>query len=223
MFLVGEPWPKLIFLLALHDQTYTNNCLDNFFVGHKSVPKLKTRISSHVSILNHSLVWFVQADVSIPVCLFLRIAMLLFQPNSRKTCSIISLNLMPLVSPYLSKAYQLNPWPCNLYDGHRNMLGTELTVSHRTPSSIYFRSWPYFVRFIGPWSVWLSTCNYPYRWSISLYIVTLAQSICVAQDLLLVTSDNGVVTKTDGAATKPRASCGCIHMVALLSTRWYHG
>ena len=45
-------------------------------------------------------------------------------------------------------------------------------------------------------------------WSISLYIVTLAQSIGVAQDFLLVTFGNGVVTKTDGAVTKPRASCG---------------
>jgi hypothetical protein len=56
-----------------------------------------------------------------------------------------------------------------------------------------------------------------------LNIVIQTQSICVVRDLLLVTSDNGVVTKTDGAATKPRASCGCIHMVALLGTRWYHG
>jgi hypothetical protein len=45
-------------------------------------------------------------------------------------------------------------------------------------------------------------------WSISLYIVNLAQPIGVARDFLLVTSGNGVVTKTDGAATKPRASCG---------------
>jgi hypothetical protein len=43
---------------------------------------------------------------------------------------------------------------------------------------------------------------------VSLYIVTLAQSIGVAWGFLLVTSGNGVVTKTDGAATKPRASCG---------------
>jgi hypothetical protein len=56
-----------------------------------------------------------------------------------------------------------------------------------------------------------------------LYIVTLAQFICAVRDLLLVKSDNGVVTKTDGAVTKPRASCECTHMVALLGTRWYHG
>jgi hypothetical protein len=41
-----------------------------------------------------------------------------------------------------------------------------------------------------------------------LYIITLAKSICVVRDLLLVMSDTGVMTKTDGAATKPRASCG---------------
>jgi hypothetical protein len=41
-----------------------------------------------------------------------------------------------------------------------------------------------------------------------LYIVTLAQSIGVVWDLLLVTSGNGVMNKTDGAATKPRASYG---------------
>jgi hypothetical protein len=41
-----------------------------------------------------------------------------------------------------------------------------------------------------------------------LYVVTLAQPIGVARDFLLVTSGNGVVTKTDGAVTKPRASCG---------------
>jgi hypothetical protein len=88
------------------------------------------------------------------------------------------------------------------------MLGAELTVSHRTPFINKFRLWPYLVRFIGPWSIWLYTCNYSYRWSISLYIVILAQSSCVVRDFLLDTSGNGVVTKTDGAATKPRASCG---------------
>jgi hypothetical protein len=35
----------------------------------------------------------------------------------------------------------------------------------------------------------------------------------VARDFLLVTSSNGVMTKTDGAATKPRASCECTHMI----------
>jgi hypothetical protein len=114
---------------------------------------------------------------------------------------------MPLVSPDLSKAYHLNLWPCNLCDGHRNMPGAELTVSHRTPF-IKIRLWQYLVHSLGPWSTWLSTCNHSYRWSISLYIVTLAQSNCVVRDFLLVTSSNGVMTKTDGTALKPRASYG---------------
>jgi hypothetical protein len=46
-----------------------------------------------------------------------------------------------------------------------------------------------------------------YRWSLFLYIVILAQYICAAWDFLLITSGNGVMTKIDGAATKPRASC----------------
>jgi hypothetical protein len=52
-----------------------------------------------------------------------------------------------------------------------------------------------------------------------LYIVTLAQSIGVTRDFLLVTSGNGVMTKIGGTALKPRASCGCTHMVVLLGTR----
>jgi hypothetical protein len=54
---------------------------------------------------------------------------------------------------------------------------------------------------------------------VSLYIITLAQYIGVARDFLLVTSSNGVMTKTDGVVTKPRGSCECTHMVALLGTR----
>jgi hypothetical protein len=54
---------------------------------------------------------------------------------------------------------------------------------------------------------------------VSLYIVTLVQSIGVVQDFLLVTSGNGVMTKIGGTMLKPRASCGCTHMVALLGTR----
>jgi hypothetical protein len=57
---------------------------------------------------------------------------------------------------------------------------------------------------------------------VSLYIVTLAKSISVARDFLLVMSGNGAMTKTDGAMTKPRAFYGCAHMVVLLGTRWYH-
>jgi hypothetical protein len=51
------------------------------------------------------------------------------------------------------------------------MLGAELTVSHRT-SFIKFRLWPCLVHFIGPWSIWLSTCN-RLMGRVSLYIVTL--------------------------------------------------
>jgi hypothetical protein len=54
----------------------------------------------------------------------------------------------------------------------------------------------------------VSTCNHSYMWSISLYIVTRAQSIYATWDFLLVTSSNGVMTKVDGAMTKPRASDG---------------
>jgi hypothetical protein len=36
-------------------------------------------------------------------------------------------------------------------------------------------------------------------------------------------SGNGVMTKLDDAATKPRAFCVCTHTVVLLGTRWYHG
>jgi hypothetical protein len=43
---------------------------------------------------------------------------------------------------------------------------------------------------------------------VSSYIATLAQSIDVVRDFLLVMSGNGVMTKTDGTALKPRASCG---------------
>jgi hypothetical protein len=56
-----------------------------------------------------------------------------------------------------------------------------------------------------------------------LHTDILVQSIGVARDFLLVTSSNGVMTKTDGAVTKPRASYECTHMVVLLGTRWYHG
>jgi hypothetical protein len=58
--------------------------------------------------LDHALVRLAQADVPYPVCLFLRIAMLLYHPNPGKRCLIIFSSLMPLVSSYLSKAYQLN-------------------------------------------------------------------------------------------------------------------
>jgi hypothetical protein len=71
--------------------------------------KLGSRVHCHISILDHALVRLAQADVPYPVCLFLRIAMLLYQPNPGKTCPIIFLSLMPLVSSYLSKAYCRGP------------------------------------------------------------------------------------------------------------------
>jgi hypothetical protein len=87
------------------------------------------------------------------------------------------------------------------------MLGAEVTVSHRTPSPTNLGSGhALFIssghNLFGSLLVTILTGR------VSLYIVTLAQSIGVARDFLLVTSGNGVVTKTDGAATKPRASCG---------------
>ena len=53
------------------------------------------------------------------------------------------------------------------------MLGAELTVSHHTPFINQFSLWPYLACFIGPSSIWLSTYNPSYRWSVSLYIITL--------------------------------------------------
>jgi hypothetical protein len=99
--------------------------------------------------------------------------MLFYQPNLEKTCLIIFLSLMPLVFSCLSKAYQLNPWPCNLCDGHRNMLEAELTVSHRTPF-IKFRLWPCLVHLIGPWSIG----------SLLVTILTGGVSPCILTSLL---------------------------------------
>jgi hypothetical protein len=70
-------------------------------------PNLLGLDQPHLGWVYH-LVRLAQADVPYPVCLFLRIAMLLYQANPGKTCPIIFLSLMPLVSSYLSKAYQLN-------------------------------------------------------------------------------------------------------------------
>jgi hypothetical protein len=107
--------------------------------------------------------------------------MLFYQPNLGKACPTIFLILMPLVSSCLSKAYQLNPWPCDLCDGHRDMLGAEVTVSHHTPF-IKFRFWPYRVHFIGPWSIWLSTCNHSYRWSLFCILSSLT-SLLVSREI----------------------------------------
>jgi hypothetical protein len=83
--------PNLNFSLSLHDQTPKNKCLDNFFVGPKVYPDLKQESRVIFPSKNHSLVRFVQDDVSIPVCLFLRVVMLLYQPNLGKACPTIFL------------------------------------------------------------------------------------------------------------------------------------
>ena len=53
------------------------------------------------------------------------------------------------------------------------MLGTEITVSHRTPFINKLRLWPCLVHFIGPWSIWLSTCNHSYKWSLFCILSSL--------------------------------------------------
>jgi hypothetical protein len=55
-------------------------------IGLSSKPP-KPRRELSVSILNHVLIQLAQADVPYPVCLFLRIVMLLFQPNLGKDMS----------------------------------------------------------------------------------------------------------------------------------------
>jgi hypothetical protein len=62
----------------------------------------------YIFILSHALVQLVQADGSILLCVSMRITLLLSQSNLGKECTINYLNLMPLVSSYLSKAYQFN-------------------------------------------------------------------------------------------------------------------
>jgi hypothetical protein len=62
----------------------------------------------HNFILKHILVRLMQAGIPIPVCLCLRITLSVSQSNLGKACLILSLNLMPLVFSYLSKAYQFN-------------------------------------------------------------------------------------------------------------------
>jgi hypothetical protein len=54
-------------------------------------PNLKQECRVMFPSKNHSLVRFVHDDVSIPVCLFLRVVMLLYQPNLGKACPTIFL------------------------------------------------------------------------------------------------------------------------------------
>jgi hypothetical protein len=175
----------------------------------------------HNFILKHTFVRLVQADISMSVWVSIRIILLLSQPNLGKQCPIIFLNLMPLIFFHLSRRLinlilwlfpfhillDANYWHDNLCDGHRNMLGAKVTVSHRTPYQPIFG----FGRIVFTSSghdLFDSLLVIILTGRVFLYIVTLAQSICVMWDFLLITSGNGVMTKTDGAATKPRASCG---------------
>jgi hypothetical protein len=167
-----------------------------------------------------------QADGSILLCLSMRNTLLLSQSNLGKECPLVFLNLMPLVSSYLSKAYQFD-----LLIGFPSISNQTLIVNLIISAMAIeiCLGWnnglpSYSINKLGfwPWSTWLSTCNYSYRWSLFLYIVILAQYICVAWDFLLITLGNDVMTKTDGAATRPRASCECTHMVVQLGTCWYH-
>jgi hypothetical protein len=92
---------------------------------------------------------------------------------------------MSLGSAYLLKAYQFNLLivlsvsnQILILDLVISAMGIEICLgwSNSLPSYFLinqFRLWSCFVHFIGPWSIWLSTCNHSYRWSISLYIVTL--------------------------------------------------
>jgi hypothetical protein len=52
------------------------------------------------------------------------------------------------------------------------MLGAEVIVSHRTPF-IKFRLWSCLIHFIGPWSIWLSTCNHSYKWCLFCILLSL--------------------------------------------------
>jgi hypothetical protein len=99
--------PNLNFPLSLHDQAHANGCLGNLFVGHKVYPDLKQE-SRVISPSKTNLFGWCKLISLIPVCLFLRIISSLYQSNPRKTCPIIFLSLMPLISSFLSKAYQLN-------------------------------------------------------------------------------------------------------------------
>jgi hypothetical protein len=102
------------------------------------------------------------------------------------------------------------------------MLGAELIVSHRTPSPTSL-GYGHVLFISSGHDLFGSLLVTVLTGRVSLYIGTLVQSFDVTRDFLLVMSSNGVMTKTDGAATRPRASCECTHMVVLLGTRWYHG
>jgi hypothetical protein len=102
------------------------------------------------------------------------------------------------------------------------MLRTELTVSHRTHS----------LTSLGYGHVWIVSPVHDLLGSLLVTILIGGVSLCMlppcsihcaVRYFSLIMSGDGVMTKTDGAATKPMASCECTHMVVLLGTRWYHG
>jgi hypothetical protein len=109
-----QTWMSSSFSLLLHDR------LDKLFVGCKMHVDLKrgswVRVldnnpwlfCSHLSILNYAFARLMQAVVPILFCLSWRIALSLYQSDLGKTWPINFFNLMPLVSPSLLKAYQLN-------------------------------------------------------------------------------------------------------------------
>jgi hypothetical protein len=45
-----------------------------------------------------------------------------------------------------------------------------------------FRLWPCLVHFIGPWSIWLSTCNLSYKWSLFCILSSLT-SLFVSREI----------------------------------------
>jgi hypothetical protein len=165
--------------------------------------------------------------IQLPV---LRVVMLLCQPNLGKTCpTIFFWNLMPLVSPYLSKAYQLNlmiVFPLSsqilILDLMIFTMGIEicLGLNYQSPIVLLSSNLGYgHTLFISSGHDLFDTLLVTVLTGrVSLYIVTLTQFICVAWDFLLVMSDNGVMTKTSGAVTKPRAFCVCAHGCATRHT-----
>jgi hypothetical protein len=98
------------------------------------------------------------------------------------------------------------------------MFGAELMVSHRTPSPTN----------LGYGHALCISSSHDLFGSLLVTILTGGVSLCTLSPLpnsfvsreifLLVMSDNGVMTKTSGAMTKPRAFCVCAHGCATWHT-----
>jgi hypothetical protein len=140
--------PNLNFPLSLHDQTNANECLDNFFVRHKVYPGLK----------QESQVMSPSKTIPLFGCCKL-MSLFYFASLGGLNCHFINLTQERHVRPFswtgwlwlphiswnftnlilwsfsLHIKLDFNHGPCNLCDGHRNMLRAEITVSHHTPSS----------------------------------------------------------------------------------------